>query len=260
MFKRKRLILVSLAAILLGTFAVSLGRRAYVVPIIMYHSISAGSPQNKLAVSSASFERQMRFLKTNRYNVVSLEELAGLIRQKKNLPAKTIAITFDDGYGDNHDYAFPVLKKYGLPATIFLIANKIGEPDKLTWDEARAMRESGVIRFGSHTLDHLCLVDVKSEEELKRQIFDSKKMLEGNLGLKVNTFSYPLGAFNARIRQMVIDAGYEAAAATNPGRKYPKDDLFALKRIRISSTSDNLLVFWLETSGFYTFIKERRDD
>lgn len=80
------------------------------------------------------------------------------------------------------------------------------------------------------------------------------------MGCPVNAFSYPEGRFNDRIRKLVINAGYKLAVATNPGKKFPSDDIFALKRLRISSTSNNLFVFWIETSGFYTFVKEHRDD
>jgi len=72
-------------------------------------------------------------------------------------------------------------------------------------------------------------------------------------------FSYPEGRFDDKIRQLVIDAGYRLAVATHPGKYYPNDDIFALKRLRISENAKGLFVFWAETSGFYTFIKEHRD-
>lgn len=238
-------------------------QRQYVLPILMYHSVSPNAlPQNRLAVSVNAFARQMQFLKEHHYNVLTLEEINGLIRQGKRLPPKTVAITFDDGYKDNYTYAFPILKKYNLAATIFIIINEVGRPqgDRLSWDEIKVMRDSGLIDFGSHTLGPQPLVDIQSQDELRKQIFDSKKILEEKLGQKINIFSYPGGLFNRDIRQLVIDAGYQAAAATSPGKKFSSKDIFALKRLRISSSSDNLFVFWIETSGIYTFIKEHRDD
>lgn len=258
-YKLLALLLAALAgAALVGQSALS---RAYVPPVIMYHSVRPHPDKaDRLAVSSEAFERQMRFLRQWRYRVVPLEELAALVKSGKKVPSRTLAITFDDGYKDNYTYAFPVLRKYGIPATLFVITDEVGRPqgDRLSWGEIKEMQDSGLVTVGSHCLGPEPLVKIKSEDEVRRQIFDSRKILEQRLGREVVLFSYPEGMFNARIRQMVIEAGYKAAVATNPGRAYPNDDPFALKRLRVSSSSDNLFVFWAETSGYYTFMKERR--
>jgi peptidoglycan/xylan/chitin deacetylase (PgdA/CDA1 family) len=128
----------------------------------------------------------------------------------------------------------------------------------LTWEQIRAMRDSGLISFGSHTLNHPYLVDVKSAEELKKELIDSRKALEEKLGLPVNVFCYPAGGFNSSVRQAVIDAGYSVALATNPGRDFADDDLFAFKRLRISENAANLFVFWVESSGYYNMMRESK--
>jgi peptidoglycan/xylan/chitin deacetylase (PgdA/CDA1 family) len=232
----------------------------------MYHSVNPGArPENRLAVTPDTFERQMRFLEEHRYNVLPLEKITDLLKNKKRIPPRTLAIAFDDGYKDNYTYAFPVLKKYNFPATMFIIINEVGRinesgiHDRLSWDEIKIMRDSGIIDFGSHALGPEPLINLKSDEEIKRQIFDSKKVLEEKLGEPVVAFSYPEGRFSLKIRQLVIDAGYKVAVTTSPGRKFPDADVFALKRLRISSTSNNLFIFRLEVSGYYTFIKEHRD-
>ncbi|MCM8795942.1 MAG: polysaccharide deacetylase family protein [Candidatus Omnitrophica bacterium] len=251
--------LIVLFALISG-FVVFLSKQ-YVVPILMYHSVNPNAlAENRLAVSVESFQRQMRFLKEHRYNVLPLEELARLIKEKKKIPRRTVAITFDDGYKDNYVYAFPILKKYNLAATIFIIVDEVGRPqgDRLSWDEIIKMRDSGLISFGSHTLTHKYLTEIEDEEDLRKEIFGSKRILEEKLAQPVNLFCYPGGNFNSFIRKLVIEAGYQYAVATNPGKNYPSDDIFALKRIRISSTANNLLVFWFEISGFYTFFKEHR--
>ena len=84
------------------------------------------------------------------------------------------------------------------------------------------------------------------------------KILEEKLGRRINAFSYPAGRFNDRIRQLVMAAGYKLAVATNPGKKFADDDIFALKRLRISANSNNLFIFWVETSGYYNFMREHR--
>ena len=120
------------------------------------------------------------------------------------------------------------------------------------------MQDSGIITFGSHTLGPEPLINIKSEQDLKKQVFDSKKILEEKLGRPISAFSYPEGRFNNRIKQLVMTAGYKLAVATNPGRKFSSDDIFALKRLRISANSNSLFIFWIETSGYYNFIREHR--
>ncbi|MFA6384383.1 MAG: polysaccharide deacetylase family protein [Candidatus Omnitrophota bacterium] len=262
MLKNKRLIswgsAVVCAAVLSVSVAVFIGRQ-YVLPIAMYHSVQPVVPEgNRLIVSVKTFERQMRFLKENKYAVLPLEQAAFLISQKKRMPSRSIVLTFDDGNLDNYLYAFPVLKKYGLPATIFLVVNDIGKPDKLDLDQIRQMRDSGLISFGSHSMSHPFLECITLDAELIREINGSKTSLESLLGRSVPAFSYPCGRLNRDVRQRVVDAGYRAAVVTNPGKTIGNDDVFALKRLRISENAGNLFVFWFETTGYYNFIRENR--
>ena len=99
-----------------------------------------------------------------------------------------------------------------------------------------------------------------NEEGIREELAVSKKILERMTQRDITTLSYPLGAFDERVKKIAEETGYIGAVTTNPGRKYPKNDPYALKRIRISMTSGSLLTFWIETSGYYTFIKEVRDD
>lgn len=251
---------IIIATVFSGAFIL---RQQYVVPILMYHSIDpAAAAQNRLAVTADTFDKQMHFLKSHHYNVITLKALVGLIKNKKKIPVKTICISSDDGYRDNYTYAFPILKKYNLPATMFIILDEVSRPqgDRLSWGEIKIMQDSGLITFGSHTLGPEPLINFKSETEIRRQIFDSKKILEEKLGRKVEFFSYPEGLFDARIKQLVIDAGYSGAVATNPGRDYADDDVFLLKRLRISENSSNMFIFAVESSGFYMFLKEHQKE
>jgi len=234
-------------------------RSIYVVPILMYHKIDEHHMESKLSVSPGSFKRQMRFLRKKNYNIVSLEELADLIKSKRRIPYKTVAVTFDDGYKDNYTTAFPVLKRYDIPASIFVVVNKVGMKDYCSWRDLEEMSASG-IEIGSHTLTECYLPRIKDRRQLRKEIFGSRNAIKARIPTGADFLAYCSGGFNKDVRQMVIDTGYEGACATNPGRTYPKNDIYALKRIRISRTSDNLFVFWIETSGFYTWIKEIRDE
>ncbi|MDD4980293.1 MAG: polysaccharide deacetylase family protein [Candidatus Omnitrophica bacterium] len=259
-YKRVVIIVLGLIFALIISGAVFI-RQHYVVPILMYHSVAPeANPENRICVSAQTFQRQMRFLKSRHYHVLPLEEIAALIKEKKRLPPRTVAITFDDGYKDTYLYAFPVLRKYNFPATMFIIINEVGrmQDDRLSWEQIKIMQDSGLINFGSHALGPGLLVEIKSDGELKREIFDSKKILEQKLGRQVLAFSYPEGRFNDKIKELVAEAGYKFAVVTNPGKDSADDDIFALKRLRISENCRNLFVFWVETSGFYNFMREHR--
>ncbi len=253
---RKVLVGATILTIIFGALVLFLKPR-YVVPILMYHRIDENSTNSRLSVSPESFERQMEFLKSRGYNVVSLGELIDLIK-KRNIPYKTVAITFDDGYENNFISAYPVLKRLGFPATIFIIVALVSQPEYMTWDQIRELSENG-IDIGSHTMTHAWLPDL-DDKGLQVQLVDSKRALESHLEKRVDFISYPLGGFNRSVLEKVREAGYKGGCATNPPDGYPDDDIYALKRLRISKTSDNLFVFWIETSGFYTWLKELRDE
>ncbi len=257
----KRKVLVGFLSIFVIAALISIGyiSQQYSVPILMYHSVNPQvSKDNRLRVSPQTFERQMSFLKNNNYTVLSLGKLGDLIRDKIKIPSKAVVLTFDDGYEDNYTYVFPIIKKYGFPINIFVVTDQVGAENMLSWDEIKTMQGSGLVVFGSHTLKGDALTKVTSEEELKMQIFDSKKILEEKLGRKVHTFSYPIGAFNDKIKELVIEAGYKLAVITTPRSRFPSDDVFALKRLRITEQAKNLFIFWVETSGYYNFMREHR--
>ena len=262
MLRKRRLIFISCILIIAAIFF-SYARGLYMVPVLMYHSVNPKTNQQmrSLIVSPESFERQMRFLKSQRYNVVTLEEVSRLMHNKKKAPPKTVAISFDDGFKDNYIYAYPVLKKFGLPATIFVIYNEVGRPqgDRLNWEQIREMQASGLIAIGSHTLGPEPLIDIKSEAELRRQIIDSKKMFEERLKTPVDGFCYVGGLFTPHIKELVKEAGYKYAVATALGRDYSNYDPYAIKRVRVSPSSDNLFDFWARVSGYYnSFRKHKR--
>ena len=121
------------------------------------------------------------------------------------------------------------------------------------------MMQKDNISVESHTASHPWLPEMDAAE-LRKELLGSKKILEKNTGREIKMLSYPLGGFNELVQKVARESGYVGAVATNPGRKSPKNDPYALKRIRISMSSKNMFVFWIETSGYYTFIKELRDE
>lgn len=260
MNKRAKGLIAGLIAIFALVFlgAYLLLKDKYVPPILMYHKVDQDYQVSKLSVSPESFEREMEFI-SRHYNCISLRKLAILIKNKQPVPPHTVVITFDDGYENNYTNAFPILKKYNLKATIFLILEKIGQEGYLSWEQIKEMQRSGLIDFGSHTISHQNLTRIPLEVAWQ-EIYQSKHLLQELTGVEVEVFAYPAGGFNQQIKELVQQAGYLAAVATSPGERYPSDDIYALKRVRISRTSSNPWVFWLYSSGYYTWIKEMRDE
>ncbi len=243
--------------IVLLVLTYSLASNAYMTPILMYHHIDERAEEWKLSVSPESFRRQMEFLKAHQYKVLALEDYVGYLKSGKKPPKKSVVLTFDDGYDNNFINAFPVLKKMGFAATIFIQGDGINREGYMTDEDISILLDNG-ISIGSHTMHHGWLPEL-SGDLLALEIIDSKEFLESYFNTKITLFSYPGGGFDEKSRAMVIDAGYEAATATHPGPKYDDNDVYALKRIRISRTADNLFVFWLKISGFYTHFEEWRD-
>src|SRR3989338_7590173 len=117
----------------------------------------------------------MCFLKNHHYNVVKLEDLAGMVR-KNRFPPKTIAITFDDGYENNYLNAYTVLRELGLHATIFIITAMVGTEGYMTWGQILEMSERGVISIGSHSMTHAWLPD-QPDQKLDIEIIGSKRSI-----------------------------------------------------------------------------------
>ncbi len=263
MFRNKRLVFFGVILFIAVIFSAAFLRSRYTVPILMYHSVNPESNPDieLLRIKPEIFRRQMRFLKEHHYNVVPLATVADRIKNNKPIPARTVAITFDDGYKDNYTYAFPILKEYNFPATIFVITSEMSNPaqkERLAWEDITVMQASGLITFGSHTITHPDLSKVLSPADLKKEVAGSKKILEEKLGRKVESFAYPIGKFDAKSRQAVIDAGYSLAVASNPGKAFSNKDVFALKRLRISKNCANMFIFWVEASGYYNFMRESK--
>ena len=214
--------------------------RALRVPILMYHYISVPPPNDiypDLFVLPREFEAQLEWLAVNGYHPIRLMDLAYALQSGAPLPEKPIVLTFDDGYADFYQNAFPVFKNYRFPATVFVLPQFADDnkPGYLTWAQMRQMSQSG-IEIGSHGPDHsdLVLVQRRSQALLQEHITGSKQTIELRLGISVKTFNYPSGSYNSRVVDMVRSSGYLAAVVTQTqGMRHTSDKPFELKRIRI---------------------------
>lgn len=210
------------------------------VTILFYHGVSL-SPENELSnndgkhVKASKFEGQMRYI-SQKYNPVSLSDAIAILKGRKKGVPNAVVITFDDGYYNNFEFAYPIIKKNNIPITIFLTTNYVDSPDKrrfLTWEEVKRMHQEGVA-FGAHTVNHPYLTRI-SKNEIINEINDSKKDIELRLDNQIDSFSYPYGSFNENVKEAVRDSGYSCALTVNYGLNDSASDLFALKRIPINN-------------------------
>lgn len=205
--------------------------------ILMYHSVS----YNKVlyAISSEKFAWQMAYLKRNGFNVISLARLVNLIKNKKQILPKSVIITFDDGYEDNYLAAWPILKKYNFPATIFLTTGLIGDYrhsqsqdimfKTLNWEQIKEMYNSGLVDFEPHNVNHIKLAKL-SKEEAKGEILDSRQIIEENLNKKCLFFCYPYGSYNEETLRILKENNFEAALTVKPGFISAEDNMLELNR------------------------------
>jgi peptidoglycan/xylan/chitin deacetylase (PgdA/CDA1 family) len=212
------------------------------VPILMYHYTSAPPADADvyrfdLSVRPREFEAQMEWLAVNDYHPIRLSDLADALLNDSPLPEKPVVLTFDDGYLDNYQNAFPVLKNYHFPGTFFVITQFI-EDNKtgyMSWSQLGEMVRAGM-EIGSHSADHPDLrndLRARSLAWLQNEISGSKQTIELRLGIPVRTFNYPAGKYDARTIQVVQSSGYVAAVTEIQGMKQTSDKPYELKRIRI---------------------------
>lgn len=203
------------------------------VPVLMYHSI-AYEKGNDLRVPKELFEQEMKYIRDNGYNTMTLDQLYSCISNNVPAPPKSVVITFDDGYQDNYTNAFPILKKYGLKATVFVITDTVDKNNSyMTSAELRELQNGG-IDIESHTAGHDDLSQLSYDAQMKT-LLTSRVFLEKLLGKKVRYIAFPCGKFNSFTEKAASDAGYAMAFLTVPGKAQIKQGVFRLHRVRVSS-------------------------
>lgn len=223
------------------------------IRLLFYHRVS--DERDELAVSRVRFAAQMEELARQGYEVVDVPTAAraALEGTGRNI----IGLSFDDGYVDVLDHGLPVLERLGFRATIFVATGIVARTARFTWyrDEAPPVLDWTVVReldgatieFEPHSVTHPNLVAL-DDADATREIVDSKRELEEQLGRPVTTFSYPAGLFGTRERELVERAGYEFAVSCEPGVNSPETDRFALRRRQIDAR-DSLGDFRAKVGG-----------
>ena len=221
--------------------------------ILCYHRVDE-KPVQYTVLRPDDFRAQMAYLKEHDFNVVPLGKIVDALQYGEKLPPRTVALTFDDGYKDNYTVAYPILKQYNYPATLFIYPYYISNGGAaLSWAQLKEMSDDPLIDVQSHTFNHPDLVrigrhtDAKTyQTRLRHEMVDSRAKLEQKLGVKIETLAYPYGSYNDAVLRATRGAGYRSAfgIGTTPihfiGAK--PTDLWTVPRIPVSR-GDSLQVW-----------------
>jgi peptidoglycan/xylan/chitin deacetylase (PgdA/CDA1 family) len=214
-------------------------RSARPIPILAYHSIGDRPRDGTMrwSVSPGDFDEQMVAIAESGRQALTVARYAAALRSGAELPPDPVLVTFDDGYADLATAALPVLQRYRLVATAFLVSAWLGgrAPDAgpvLTWEQVRELHAHGV-QIGSHGHSHRPL-DCLPYAEAEHEVRSSREVLADGLGEEVVSFAYPYGYSSPRVRRAVQAAGYSSACGVKNALSHEDDDLFSLARVLVT--------------------------
>jgi peptidoglycan/xylan/chitin deacetylase (PgdA/CDA1 family) len=193
------------------------------VPILSYHQFSLDRA-DKLIATKSTFEEQMKFLKDRGYRVITLDQLFDFLEFKSQIPKKSVVINIDDGWRSTYDIAFPILKKYGYPATLFVYTDLIvGSEKTLSWDLIQEMANNGM-DIQCHTKTHRRLTTIDQKESFKeyfgaieKELSASETMIKKKLNKEVKYLAYPYGDTNPLVIELLKKHGYRGAFTIKRG-------------------------------------------
>jgi len=212
------------------------GGRGIPVPALMYHHVAdlpaeASESQRNWTVSPAAFAEQMHYLEREGWHSVTPAQFAAYAAEGSPLPPKAVMITIDDGARDVYMNACPVLMETSLRAVLFVIPSHMEYGGYISWEMARELAAQGMA-FGVHTLNHIALRG-EPRDVLQQEIGESKRIVEEELGQKVDSFCYPFGSYDENTISLLQEYGYTTAFTLNGLPYQPGDDPFRLNRLLV---------------------------
>jgi peptidoglycan/xylan/chitin deacetylase (PgdA/CDA1 family) len=212
------------------------------VPILMYHYISeppenADKYRKDLSVTPQDFEEQMTYLAQNGFESIDLYDLSLAIANKRELPEKPIVISFDDGYLDNYENAYPILQEYGMKGTFFVITQFIdeGREGYMTWENLEEMSQAGM-RIESHSKTHPDL-SAAERDYVIYEVLGSQETIAAHIGYTPRYFCYPSGRYNEETMTVLQELGFWGAVTTADGSWHGFNDRFEWPRARMRNTT-----------------------
>lgn len=209
------------------------------VPVLMYHNIarvpSKGSANYRgLFVSPSMFAQQMKYLKDNGYKTLTPDEFFTILKSGKNPKQKSVLITFDDGSRGQYRYAYPVLKKYKMTATFYIIADR----SPIKTKELKEMAKNGMV-INSHTSTHRDLKRLKGEKNFKYELRSSKKKLEGITGKTAVSIAYPGCAADSKTFNLLKGYGYQIGFSCGRSIYHRYKNRYYLSRVHVYSNMES---------------------
>jgi peptidoglycan/xylan/chitin deacetylase (PgdA/CDA1 family) len=204
------------------------------VPIVMYHYVRyvdrATDPLGfSLSVTPEQLAQQLDWLLAQGYTTVRMDRASACMFGADVCPVRSVALTFDDGYADAYSAALPALQARGMVATFYIITDRVGQPEYVSWEQLAALRDAGM-EIGSHTLNHPDLRTL-GPEQLAAEVGSSGQVLRERLGVPASSFCYPAGRYNAEVLAAVRAAGYLNATTTRADQDFSEP--LALPRVRV---------------------------
>lgn len=224
-----------------------IGEKNLKLPILIYHGFSTPLPEGdvyKLMCTKDNFEGQITTLKDAGFTFITLEDLYKYKKGYIGLPEKTVAITMDDGWLGNYTEAFDIIKKYNVPATIFIVENLVGTEGYFSWEQAKEMYDSGLVKIHVHGRKHISATGY-SKEKLIEDYNHTHELIEEKLGAKVQKImAYPAGDSSADTIKWLKEAGFEVQVQTKYGtvNKSNSLDLTGLGRVRAERASGSSIL------------------
>jgi peptidoglycan/xylan/chitin deacetylase (PgdA/CDA1 family) len=213
------------------------------VLILCYHRF--GRNKSRMVMTPEDFESQMAYLQKNGYRVIPLSSIHSFLKGEAALPRKAVVITIDDGYRSSYELAYPILKKYDFPATLFVYSDFVGSKDALSWNEIKEMIRSELVDIQPHSKSHASMtkrLPNESTEAYQKRVADEiripSQQIKKALGIPLHTFAYPFGDTNdflvSQLKNADYSAGVTVKAGGNPAFAYP----FMLRRTMIYGDRD----------------------
>lgn len=231
-----------------NTFQEASSSAEFRIPILLYHYVEyVKDPKDIIRTSLTTppntFEGQIKTLIEAGYTFLTANDLSNILNERMPMPNKPILLTFDDGHWDLETDILPILMKYHVRATAYIISGFIGRPDFLTDVQLRHVIQSGLVEIGAHTVRHIELAKQPSTL-VSNEVMNAKRSLEHSYHIHVTSFAYPSGSFDQQTVEAVIDAGYDTAMSTIPGVVQSNKHRYFLYRIRPGmKTGESLLTF-----------------
>lgn len=221
-----------------------IGEKNIKLPVLIYHGFSTPLPTNeedpyKLMCSEDLFDDQITTLKDAGYTFITLEDMYKYKNGKIGLPEKNITITMDDGWEGNYTEAFKLIKKHNVPATIFIVENLVGTPGYFSWEQAKEMYDSGLVKIHVHGRKHVSATGY-NKAQLIEDYNHAHAAIEDALGTKIRKImAYPAGDSSADTIKWLKEAGFEIQVQTKYGTVNKSDslDLTGIGRIRAERAS-----------------------